>query len=182
MSFVERVQAGDKNAFGELYEIYIKKIYDFIYYKTHHHQTAEDLTSLVFVKALEKINNFKIDETSSFQAWLYQIARNTVIDYYRTDKKQINIEDVWDLAQDEDFEFDLDTKMQLEEIKKHLANLKSKQRDIVIMRVWQEMSYKEIAAIMGESEANCKMIFSRALVKLKEEMPLAVLLSFLLFK
>ena len=181
-SIIQLVQSGDKKAFGELYEHYIKKIYDFIYYKTHHQQTAEDLTSLVFVKALEKINNFKIDEAASFQAWLYQIARNTVIDHYRTDKKQINIEDVWDLAQDENFELDLDTKMQLEEIKKHLGNLKSKQRDIVIMRVWQEMSYKEIAQIMGESEANCKMIFSRALAKLKEEMPLAVLLSFLLFK
>jgi len=94
-------QQGDLEKFSWLYDKYIKKIYDFIYFKTTHKETAEDLTSQTFFKALEKIKTFNSDK-GTFSAWLYQIARNTVIDHYRTMKKTVDIDDVWDMAEDQD--------------------------------------------------------------------------------
>src|SRR6056297_2278284 len=82
---INNCQQGQLDSFNWLYERYIKKIYNFIYYKTMHQETAEDLTSQTFIKALNKINSFD-SEQGTFQAWLYKIARNTVIDHYRTQK------------------------------------------------------------------------------------------------
>ncbi len=175
---VAQVQNGDSEKFGVLYDRYIKKIYDFVYFKTNHKETAEDLVSIIFSKALKNIDKF--DNKGTFSSWIYRIARNTVIDYYRTKKSNANIEDVWDLADDSNIEIDLDSKQKLTEVKKYLSKLKSEQRDIIIMRVWQEMSYKEIAEIVGKSEANCKMIFSRVMKELREEMPLGLFILFLL--
>ncbi|PIR94808.1 RNA polymerase subunit sigma-24, partial [Candidatus Falkowbacteria bacterium CG10_big_fil_rev_8_21_14_0_10_37_6] len=154
-----------------------KKIYDFIYFKTHHKETAQDLTSIVFVKAMQKINTF--DNKSNFSAWLYRIARNTVIDHFRVLKKDKNIDDIWDLADNSDIAQDIDIKNKLAEVKKYLKNLKSDQRDIVIMRLWQNMSYAEIAQTLGKSEDSCKMSFSRTIKNLRGEFILAMLVLFI---
>jgi len=170
----------NKDNFDQFYDKYINKIFNFIYYKTHHKETAEDLTSETFIKALNKLDMFN-ENKGSFSTWIYQIARNTVIDFYRTKKDSINIEDVWDLSTDEDILRDLDTAKRLEDVKEYLKTLKSEQREIVILRVWEEMSYKEISEAMGKSEASCKMAFSRTIKILKEKMPLSVFLTMLLF-
>ena len=170
----------NRDNFGQLYDKYIKKIFNFIYYKTHHKETAEDLTSDTFIKALNKLDRFD-ENKGSFSTWIYQIARNTVIDFYRTEKNSVNVDDVWDLSTDEDILRDLDTAKKLEDVKEHLKTLKNEQREIVILRVWQGMSYKEISEAMGKSEASCKMAFSRTIKILKERMPLSVFLTMLLF-
>jgi RNA polymerase sigma-70 factor, ECF subfamily len=169
---IKACQAGKTEEFGRLYDAYIRKIYDFIYYKTTHKETAEDLTSLTFMKALEKIGSFS-PAKGSFKSWLYQIARHSVIDHYRTKKKAANVDDIWDLSGDEDLERDLDAKTKLTEVEKYLHKLKGEQRDIIIMRVWQEMSYAEIAGVLGKSEASCKMAYSRAIALLRQNITLA---------
>jgi RNA polymerase sigma-70 factor (ECF subfamily) len=174
-------QNGEPEKFGELYDLYIRKIYDFIYYKTHHKETAEDITSAVFIKAFEKIKSFD-HAKGSFSSWVYRIARNSVIDHYRTKKASINIDDVWDLSGKEDMSRDLDTAQKLEKVEKYINALNGEQRDIVMLRVWQEMPYKEIAEIMGKSEASCKMAFSRAMGELRSTMPLSLLVYFLFLK
>ncbi|MFH1451160.1 MAG: RNA polymerase sigma factor [bacterium] len=167
-------QSGKMERFAEIYDLYVKKIYGFIYCKTFHRETAEDLTSETFLKALRGISKFK--DEGNFSSWVYQIARNTVIDYYRCRKTAVNIDDVWDLGEDVDIEGSLDQKAKLLEVKKYLAVLPSIQRDIVLMRIWQEMSYQEIADAVGKTEENCRVIFSRTLSKLRSTMPLEVFL------
>ena len=180
ISYIKNCQQGKLEDFTPLYDLYVKKIYDFIYYKTYHRETAEDLVSLVFVKALENINSFDFAK-GSFSAWLYRIAQNTVIDHWRTKKNEANVEDIWDLAENEDLETDLDNRQQLEEVRKYLKKIKSKQREIVMLRLWQQLSYKEIAEISGLTEANCKMTYSRVMRTLKQDMPVATFLLFIIF-
>jgi len=172
---------GNLNKFGELYELYADRIYKFIYFKTHHKETAEDLTSQTFFKALEAIGGFDFGK-GYFSSWLYLIAKNTVIDYYRTKKSEIDVSDVWDLSDKEDIERDSEYKDQLEKVEKYLKNLKPEQREIILMRVWQDIPYKEIAEIIGKSEANCKMIFSRAINQLRKEEIFALIILLALIK
>jgi len=178
---VANCQGGRAEDFSLLYFKYVKKIYRYIYYKTQHRESAEDLTSQTFIKALEKIRSFD-PEKSLFSTWLYAIARNNVIDFYRTSKNNYDINDVWDLRDDSDIARDADLKAKLQKVEKYIKKLDPEQREIVMLRVWDGMSHKEIAGILGKSEASCKMMFSRTIRSLKNEMPLEVLLYLLFIK
>jgi RNA polymerase sigma-70 factor (ECF subfamily) len=172
---------GDTNAFGILYDRYIKKIYTFIYYKTFDRETAEDLTSTAFLKALNKIDTLDIAK-GSFSTWLYSIARNTVIDHYRSHARNAREgEDVFDLSGDDRTAEALDARHSLGTVQAYLEKLSPLQREIVTLRVWEERSYKEIAEIVGGSEDSVKMSFSRTIRKLREDLgPLSVLALVLL--
>lgn len=172
---VESCQSGALEHFGALFDAYHKKIYTFIYYRTHHKETAEDIASLVFTKALENIGSYNPGR-GSFSTWLYQIARNSVIDHYRTFKSTDGIENAFDLPSASNVERDADTRLKLEKVQKLLLQLPAQQRDIVIMRVWDGLSHKEIADILGISEANSKMTFSRAIAKLGKQEALILLI------
>lgn len=179
IEIIKKCQAGHGDSFGLLYDKYIDKIYSFVYFKTHHKETAEDLVSLAFMKAVKNIASFNT-HTGTFQAWLYQIARNTVIDHYRTKKSDTDIDDVWDLSANTDIEKDIDIKNKLEKLESYIGGLKSEQRDILIMKLWQGMSYREIAEALGKSEGSCKMMFSRTIRKLREDMPMELFILLLL--
>ncbi|MBU1203027.1 RNA polymerase sigma factor [Patescibacteria group bacterium] len=167
-------QNGDSAAFGQLYDKYFQKIYRFIYYKTSHKETSEDLTSLTFSKALEKIQSF--DTSSSFfSAWLYKIARNNLIDYYRSNKETTSLEENFMTYDDKKLEENISQKQELEKITEKLDSLSPQQKEIIIMRVWNELSYKEISQIVGKSEGSCKMTFSRAIKQLKLSLTILIL-------
>lgn len=174
-NLVAQIQEGDYEVFGKLYDKYIKKIYNYIYYKTYHRETAQDLTSQTFIKALDKINTYDLNQ-SSFSAWLYKIAYHTIVDHYRSQKFEMDIDDVWGLSNDNDLALDLDNKEQLEQVRKYLQKIKPEHREVLILRLWQEMSYAEISEITGLSESNCKVIFSRTIAKLRKESPQIVAL------
>jgi len=174
-------QAGELKEFARLYDIYIKKIYDFIYYKTFHKETAEDLTSQTFFKALANIKKYS-PQKGSFSSWLYQIARNTTIDYYRTKKNDANIDDFFNLASAENIQRNIETAQKLEEIKKYLAKLKPQQKEIIIMRLWDNLSYQEIADLTGLTIGACKMTFSRVISQLREETALIILYLLIITK
>lgn len=177
LEIITNCQKGDLKEFDKLYEMYINKVYQFIYFKTYHKETAEDLTAVTFMKALEKIQTFDA-EKASFKTWLYQIARNTVTDHYRTSREIVDIEDVWDLSTQEDIAKDISHKIQIEEVQQYLQKLKPEQREIVLLRVWGGHSFQEIAEIMDKSEASCKMMFKRTIEKLRINL---VVLYFLIF-
>jgi RNA polymerase sigma factor (sigma-70 family) len=170
---IQKFISGDQLAFGELYDLYVEKIYNFIYYRTLHKETAEDLTSLVFTKVLENIDSFNA-EKGRFSTWLYQIARNTVIDHYRAFKPSEDIENAFDLASNSNVERDADVRLSLEKVEKYLKELPKEAREIIIMRVWDGLSYKEISAITGKSEASLKMLFSRSVTKLQQTVPVSL--------
>jgi RNA polymerase sigma-70 factor, ECF subfamily len=174
--YVAECKKGDTQAFGILYDRYIEKIYRFIYYKTFVQETAEDLTSDVFKKAFEKIHSFN-EVKGTFSAWIYRIARNAVIDYYRTQKRTVPIEDAFDLGEEDDTIKDHDTSLMMKRVREFMKALSPRQREIITLRLWEERSYKEIADLIGGSEDSAKMAFSRAMKELREKCgPLALIL------
>lgn len=171
-------QQGHLGAFESLYNSYVKQVYRFIYFKTHQKEMAEDLTSITFMKALQKINTLDTSK-ASFKTWLYHIARNTVIDHYRSYQKNNDLEDAWELGDEENIRESVDFKMKMESVKKYLEQLKPEQRDIVLLRVWSGCSFQEIAHIMGKTEAACKMNFKRVIEKLRDDFTPFILLLLL---
>jgi len=177
-TIVRECQKGNLGKFSSLYDLYFKKIYNFIYFKTFHKETAEDLTSQTFFKSLENINKFD-ESKGTFSSWIYRIARNNVIDFYRQKKEDSGLDDAYGVWDSDDIEGKTEQKLQLAEVKKYLDKLAKNQKEIIIMRLWDQLSYEEISKITGNTEAACKMAFSRAIKKLREEM--AYILLYLLF-
>ncbi len=166
--YVTRCKSGETEAFGVLYDKYLDPIYRFVYYKTFSKEAAEDLTSDVFHKALEKLTTFD-QSKGDFSTWLYRIARNRVIDYYRTKKVTDPIDDAFDVGIDERTPETLDAIAALGKVTAYLETLDAKQREIIMLRVWEERSYREIAAIVGGTEDSVKMAFSRSIRLLREQ-------------
>jgi RNA polymerase sigma-70 factor (ECF subfamily) len=166
--YAKRCQSGETEAFGVLYDKYLDPIYRFIFYKTFSKEVAEDLTSDVFHKALEKIASFDASR-GDFSTWLYRIARNRVIDYYRTKKTTEPIDDAFDMGVDERTPETLDAIRSLGQVTAYLETLDAKQREIIMLRVWEERSYREIAAIVGGTEDSVKMAFSRSIKAVREQ-------------
>jgi RNA polymerase sigma-70 factor (ECF subfamily) len=176
---IERSQSGNAEAFGSLYDLYINEIYKYIAYRVRHKETAEDITSKVFLKVLDSIQ--KVDSSRPFGAWMYRVARNAVIDYFRSNRQHEDIDGMYDLSsKEETAEEKTNILLDSERVQSLLKELTPIQQEVIELRVWQELSYKEIAEIVGKSEDNCKMIFSRAMVSLRKLMPAIVSLIFLI--
>lgn len=175
---IKRCQQEELSSFSLLYDQYVRLIYQFIYFKTQHKETAEDLTSTTFMKALESISQFD-SQKGSFKTWLYQIARNSVIDHYRAFHSTSDLNDFWDISSPENVKDQVDKNLEWQKVGKYLKKLKPEQREIILLRLWSDLPFAEIAEIMGKSEPNCKMMFKRSLEELKANLP--NVLSLLLF-
>lgn len=174
-ALLKGAQAGDQAAFGSIYDAYAGKIFKYIYYRVRDKELAEDLTSQSFLKALQNLQTFD-HQKGVFSAWIYRIARNTLFDHFRTNRETVDLEDVFGLSAPGSIEHEAEVNENMQKVREHMKELTSEQRDIIIMRVWDGMSYREIAGIIGKTEANCQMIFSRAIAKLRSKMPLALYL------
>ena len=178
-SLITKVAEGDRDALATLYERYVSRMYSYVYYRTHHRETAEDIVSETFLKALERISTFD-PKRGNVSAWLHGIARNLIVDHFRSLKPMQAIEDVWDLADDTNIPRDADTALQVAKVREALQTLTPEQREIMILRLWDNYPFAEIAALTGKSEAACKMAFGRALQKIRSILLLLLILPSLL--
>ncbi|MBP9023893.1 MAG: sigma-70 family RNA polymerase sigma factor, partial [Spirochaetes bacterium] len=134
-------------------------------------ESAEDITSQTFMRALEKADTYD-KSRASVSTWLFKIASNLIIDHFRANRKSSSLEVIEELAAKDDLENEVSEKEILSQVMALLKKLPEKKREIIILRIWQNMSYKEIAEISGASEASCKMIFYRTIDEIREKIPL----------
>ena len=151
----------------ELFLEYHDKVQHYIYTKVSNPTVAEDLTSTVFLKVYQKFDAF--DETKSkISTWIYTIANNTVIDYYRTSHPA---EEVPETLQDAScVEDEVLGEIELEELACALERLPERERDLLILHYYKELTLKEVALRLGMSYANVKIVHNKALTQLQNIM------------
>jgi RNA polymerase sigma-70 factor (ECF subfamily) len=168
---IRAAKNGDQQAFKYLLEKYWNDVYRFQLSQIDNASEAEDITIETFAKAFEKIHTYK--EKYSFKNWLLTISKNTYTDRFRKKKRQ---KDTLSLDNEKDYKKDkilnipddnseedrLILEQKLNKIQKALSKLKPKYREILKLRYFDEMSYKEIAEKTGESISNVKVRLMRA--------------------
>lgn len=165
MVLVEKAKS-DEMAFTQLYNFYFLRIYNFINKRVSHRETAEDLVSETFMKAFANLNKYNY-KGLSFGAWLYKIASNLVIDYYRKELKYKK-EDIDDhpsipsnLLTDEEIKI----KQDKDAVEKLLAHLPDREKQIIELKFFAELSNNEIAEIMDITATNVGVLIFRSLKK-----------------
>jgi RNA polymerase sigma-70 factor (ECF subfamily) len=159
---------GEASAFGLLYSHYHPKIFRFVYLKVGRREEAEDLTHHVFLKAWQNIENFKL-RGFPFSSWLYRMARNQVIDSYRTKKPEASIDEIDpdSLKSNEAIETSLDQKLNFQTVRQAILKLKPEHQDVIIMRFVEDLSVKEVSQALKRSEGAVKLLQHRAIEKLR---------------
>ncbi len=171
-TLVQRAKEGKEEAFGVLYDRHISAIYRFVFLKVGGRKgDAEDITHEVFLSAWKSIGRYEF-QGFPFSSWLYRIARNAIIDFYRTSKPNIALHEAPEylLVSEKTDGYDLDTTLEVERIKKHLTLLEPVYQDVLIMKFVEDRSNKEIAAALEKTEGAVRVIQHRALKQLKKHL------------
>lgn len=169
---VERAKDLDADAFGQLYDMYYEGIYKYAYFKTGNAADGEDLASQVFSGALKGIQTFSWITGSSFASWLFRIAHNVVVDYWRK-RGQVRMEQIEDhvgLANDSDVATTVIGNLRYEKLQKALGQLPDDQSKVVVLRFVSGLSAKETAQVMGKTVGAIKAQQFRAVERLREIM------------
>jgi RNA polymerase sigma-70 factor (ECF subfamily) len=171
---VVRAQRGQENAFSELFDYFYPKILRYISFRVNQ-EDVEDLVSEVFLRVVDKMKRYQKTTKGNFSAWVFRIAHNLVIDFYRQQKEYLRLTD----PETGELQFDIpdnalnphDSAVQHEEHRKIrgiLKKLSDTHREVLQLKFLEGFSNPEIAEIIGKSEGNVRVIQLRALRELRK--------------
>jgi len=156
--------------FSIFYEFYLTPIYRYLFIRSGSKELSEDLAQSVFLKAWE--NKEAIKSKSNSLAWLYVIARNTLIDHWKK-KKDITtdkVEDYEEVSNDNSLEEDLDHRIYIKRIISKLDNLSDDQKEVIMLKFFEDLSNKEIEKITGKSSTAVRSLQYRGLMEIKKHL------------
>ncbi|MDD5031779.1 MAG: RNA polymerase sigma factor [Patescibacteria group bacterium] len=167
----------DKDAFIQAYDLYVDQIFRFVYFKVGNREEANDLTSIVFLKTWNYIQDSSVEDFKTLKSLLYKIARTSIIDYYRKnsnfnkvalENKEGEPVDIKDEKQDIARQAEINSDFGI--IEQKLKELKDEYREIIVLKFIDELSIKEIAAVLDKPKNNVRVLLHRALKALRELM------------
>ena len=173
---LKRASSGDIDAFGELYDRYVKKIYNYIYYRTGNMHDAEDLTERVFLRALNHIGNYQ-DRGLPISAWLYRIAHNLVANWHRDNsrRREIMLDDGYYVKENQEhLEKSIIKIEERERLLRIIRSLPDDRQQLLILKFVERLSNAEIGRIMGRTEGAIKSLYHRTLIALRDEYELVL--------
>jgi RNA polymerase sigma-70 factor (ECF subfamily) len=167
-----RRSAGDREAFGILYERHVRRIYSYIYYRTGNHHDAEDLTARVFQRAFGHISGFT-DRGVPFSAWLYRIAHNLVANWHRDRSRRptVSLDDrAASSVAGEHPEVQALASEEKSLLLQAVRRLPADRQQLLILKFVERLSNSEVGEIMGRTEGAVKSLYHRTLTSLREEL------------
>jgi len=171
LELMQKAVIGDKEAFGALYERYFSPVYRYIFFRVRNTAVAEDITQAVFLKVFEKLPKYQ-DRKRPPLAFFFTVARNKVIDYWRTNKRVEVLGEANDLSQiaaGEDSADKIFTRtIAMEQLSRALEKIPSDQREAVTMKFINEYSYGEIAIMLQKKEPAIRQLVSRGIKNLRK--------------
>jgi RNA polymerase sigma-70 factor (ECF subfamily) len=168
------VKNNDKDAFIKSYDLYFDQIFRFIFFKVNDREEAQDITSAVFLKAWNHIQNNSVTDIKTLKALYYKIARTSVIDHYRKNSKNATIK-----IDDQNLQIDIPDRKSnpleqmvissdIEQLKEKMLRLKDEYREMIVMKYVDDLTTKEIAQTLNKSRGNVRITLHRALKALRE--------------
>lgn len=182
IALIQKAKSWDLSAFGDLYESSYDRVYRFLFYRTLDTTHTEELISDVYTKAMKNISKLRWESEWEFYSWILQIAYTTFIDHSRVTHDDTSLDDVeWEPSYTTDMDGDIDNRDKLRAVLDYInTNLSERDKNIIMMRIWDDMSYEEISKITGESVSNSKKIVSRVLEKISANVSAFCLLALVL--
>jgi RNA polymerase sigma-70 factor (ECF subfamily) len=169
---VERATRRDTEAFGELYDRHVVRVYRHIYYLVGNAAEAEDLTGQTFLQAWEAIERYQV-RGAPFVSWLLRIAHNLAVSYLRSKRERAQLHDgIVDDAPRRDPQEVAERKSDEERVREAILRLRDEQRQVIILRFVEDLEYREVAEIIGKSVAAIRVIQHRALNALRRQLRL----------
>ncbi len=162
---------GDADAFGALYKKYIDQIYNYIYFRTSNTKDAEDICSRVFMRALRHIERYE-DRGYPFSAWLYRIAHNLVVNWYRDRERsdEISLADQYPPpTMDGEVEDRIEQENENERLMAIIQGLPDDRKELLILKHVEGMTNTEIGQIMDRTEGAIKALYHRTLESLRDD-------------
>ncbi|MFN2144264.1 MAG: RNA polymerase sigma factor [Anaerolineales bacterium] len=166
-----RAAQGDSEAFGILYDRYVGRIYNYIYYRTGNQHDAEDLTSRVFTRAMKHIPQYE-DRGLPFSAWLYRIAHNLVANWHRDNSRRqiVELDDSIRMPGRQVQPESMVVRSEQEEFLLNLVNkLPEDRQQLLILKFVDHLSNAEIGEVMNKTEGAIKSLYHRTLMSLRDE-------------
>lgn len=171
-ALVLRAIRRDQDAFGELYDRHVVRVYRHIYYMVGSAAEAEDLTAQTFLRAWEAIERYQV-RGAPFVSWLLRIAHNLGVSYLRSKRDSSELHDgIVDTKERRDPEWSYQQTAEEELVREAILRLREEQRQVIILRFIEDLDYKEVAEIIGKSVAAIRVIQHRALNSLRKQMKL----------
>ncbi len=162
---------GDREAFGQLYERYIERIFNYVYYRTGNLHDAEDLTARVFQRAMNHIHSYT-DRGVPFSAWLYRIAHNLVANWHRdrARRQEIPLNELPSVpSKEERPETTLVRSQEQDSLLRLIRQIPPERQTLLILKFVENLSNAEIGKIMGRSEGAVKSLYHRTLLALRDQ-------------
>ncbi len=165
---VRKAIEGDVEAYGRLYSMCLDRIYRYVLNRVKNVMLAEDITEEVFVKAWNAIKSLKGKE-QAFIPWLYRIAHNHMVDFFRKNHREVNVDDLITLSDDSDPEKAAEDNLEVQKILEAIKNLPKQQRQVILLKFRDEIDNSEIGRLLGKRQGAVRVLQMRALVTLRQQ-------------
>ncbi len=167
---INKAQKNDPEAFAAIYEENFDKIYRYVFVRVRNQMEAEDLTQQVFLNALQSISSYSW-KGLPFSAWLFRIAHNQVVDYYRKTSRVHTVAIELPIAGNDPDPVDIaEQELDLDQIKNAMGGLTELQQEVIALRIISGFSTAETAKVMGKNEGAVKALQHSALEALRKKL------------